>query len=104
MDSDTATESDLSLKPTFIPEQSEWPIAKDAEPFSRRFNARHWQTFFDLVNVYVFDIGSIRVHGKELPSLQKWLQIWRVAVWLFSNKFKTVMSVISPGVDFSELI
>ena len=53
-------------KITFIPEQSEWPIAKDAEPFSRRFNARHWQTFYDLVNVYVFDIGSICVHGKEL--------------------------------------
>ena len=50
----------------FIPEQSEWPIAKDAEPFYRRFNARHWQTFYDLVNVYVFDSGSICIHGKEL--------------------------------------
>ena len=26
----------------------------------------HWQTFYDLVNVYVFDIGSICFHGKEL--------------------------------------
>ena len=32
----------------------------------RRFNARHWQTFYDLGNVYVFDIGSICIHGKEL--------------------------------------
>ena len=38
---------------TFILEQGEWPIAKDAEPFSRRFNARHWQSFYDLGNVYV---------------------------------------------------
>ena len=29
-------------KITIILEQSEWSIAKDAEPFSRRFNARHW--------------------------------------------------------------
>ena len=51
---------------TIIPEQSEWPIAKDAEPFTRRFNARQWQTFHDLGNVYVFNIGSICIHGKEL--------------------------------------
>ena len=53
-------------KKLFIPEQSEWPIAKDSEPFSRKFNARHWHTFYDLVNVYVFDSGSICIHGKEL--------------------------------------
>ena len=51
---------------TFILEPSEWPIAKDAEPFSRRFNARQWETFYDLVNVFIFDIGSICFHGKEL--------------------------------------
>ena len=51
---------------TFILEQSEWPIAKDVGPFSRRFNARHWQTFCDLVNVYVFESGIICMHGKEL--------------------------------------
>ena len=38
-------------KITIILAQGEWSIAKDAEPFSRRFNARHWQTFYDLVNV-----------------------------------------------------
>ena len=53
-------------KTTFILEHSEWPIAKDAEPFSRRCNARHWQTFSDLVKVYVFDIGSICICGTEL--------------------------------------
>ena len=38
----------LFRKIPFIPAQSERPIAKDAEPFCRRFNARHWQTFYDL--------------------------------------------------------
>ena len=46
MDSDTAAESFPEI--TFILEHSEWPIAKDVGPFSRRFKARHWQTFFDL--------------------------------------------------------
>ena len=53
-------------KITYILDQSEWPIAKDVGPFSRRFHARQKQTFYDLVNVYVFDIGSICIHGKEL--------------------------------------
>ena len=57
---------ELLSETTFILEQSEWPIAKDVGPFSRRFNARHWQTFCDLVNVYVFESGSICMHGKEL--------------------------------------
>ena len=34
-------------KITFILEKSDRPIAKDVEPFSRRFNARYWQTFYD---------------------------------------------------------
>ena len=40
--------------------------SKDVGPSSRRCSARHRQTFYDLVNVYVFDIGSICIHGKEL--------------------------------------
>ena len=51
---------------TFILEQSEWPIAKDAEPFSRRFNARHWETFYEVVNFLVFDSGRICILWKEL--------------------------------------
>ena len=61
MDSDTATESNI----TIILEQSICSIAKDVGPFSRRFNAKHRQTFHDLVNVYVFDIGSTCIHGKN---------------------------------------
>ena len=41
MDSDRRRIGPFSKIP-FIPEQSEWSIAKDAEPFSRRFNGRHW--------------------------------------------------------------
>ena len=51
---------------TIILEQSKWSIAKDVGPFSRRCNARYRQTFYDLVNVCVFDIGSHCIHGKEL--------------------------------------
>ena len=54
-------------KITISLEQNEWSIAKDAEPFSRRCNARHRQTFYDLGNVHVFNNGSICIHGKELP-------------------------------------
>ena len=53
-------------KITIILEQGEWSIAKDIGPFFRRCNARHRQTFYDLVNVFVFDIGSICIHRKEL--------------------------------------
>ena len=51
---------------TVILAQSERSIAKKAEPFSRRFNARHRQALFNLENVYVFNIGSICIHGKEI--------------------------------------
>ena len=53
-------------KITIIHEQGEWSIANDVGTLTRRCNARHGQTFYDLVNVYVFDIGSICIHGKEL--------------------------------------
>ena len=47
MDSDTATESNLSLKSrSFLNRVNDWLIAKDVGPFTRRFNARHWQTFY----------------------------------------------------------
>ena len=58
MDSSTATESDLSLKSR--------SFAKDIEPIFKRCNARQQQTFFDMGNVHVFNIGSICIHGKEL--------------------------------------
>ena len=51
---------------------SKWSIAKDVRPFSRRCNARHRQTFYDLVKVYAFDTGNICVHGRRFAFRQKY--------------------------------
>ena len=58
--SDTATESNLSLR------SRSFLNRVDDGPFFKRCYARHRQTFYDSENVYVFDIGSICIHGKEL--------------------------------------
>ena len=64
MGSDTATERDLSLKSRSflnrVNDRLRKMLALSPE------DAMHWQTFHDLGNVYVFDIGSIYIHGKEL--------------------------------------
>ena len=54
------------VKITIILAESQWPIAVDIGPIFKRCKERHRQTFFHLVNVHVFDIGSICIHGKEL--------------------------------------
>ena len=46
--------------------QGEWSSAKDAGPIVKGCNTRQQQTFFNMVNVYVFVITSICIHGKEL--------------------------------------
>ena len=66
MDSATATESDFSQTSRSFQNRVNDRLPKMFEPPSRRFNARHRQTFYDLGNVNVFDITSICVHGKEL--------------------------------------
>ena len=66
VDSDTATESNLSLKsPSFLHRVND-RLRKILDHSPKDANARHRQTFFNMVNVYVFDIGSIYFHGKEL--------------------------------------
>ena len=40
--------------------------AKEAEPILDRCNTRQQQTFFNMENVYVFNIGSICIFGEEL--------------------------------------
>ena len=55
------------VKIHIIPAQGEWSIAKDIGPILKRCNTRQQQTFFNVENVYVFDIASICIHGKELP-------------------------------------
>ena len=54
------------IKVTVILAQGEWSIAKDIEPIFKKGHARHWQTFFNLENVYVFNIGCICTHRKRL--------------------------------------
>ena len=65
MDSNTVTESDLSLKIQIILAQGECSSAKDVGPILKRCNTRQQQTFFKMVNVYEFNIGSICIQGEE---------------------------------------
>ena len=66
MDSNTATESDLSLKsPSFFYRVND-RVRKMLDQSSKKCNARHRQTVFNMENVYVFYIASICVHGNEL--------------------------------------
>ena len=57
-------ESNLS-KITIILEQGEWSSAKDVGPIFKRCNARKQQAFLNMVNVCVFNIGSICIHAWE---------------------------------------
>ena len=66
LDSDTATESNLSLRSRSFLSRMNDRLRKILDHFFKRCNARYRQTFHDLGNVCVFDIGSICVHGKEL--------------------------------------
>ena len=72
MDSDTATESDFSLK-----SRSFLHRVNDRVRILKRCNARHRQTFFNLGIVYVFDIGNICIHGKQLLRKFTFLQKYR---------------------------
>ena len=66
MDSNTATESNISLRSRSFLNRVNDRFRKTLDHSSRRCNARHRQTFYVLVNVYVFDFGSISIHGKEI--------------------------------------
>ena len=62
MDPDTVKESNLSPKSRSFLNR----VDDDIGPIFKRCNARHRQTFYNLVNVFVFNIGSICIHGKQL--------------------------------------
>ena len=66
MDSDTATESNLSLRSRSSLNRVNDRLRKilDRSPEAPMQDID--KMFFDLVNVYVFDIGSICIHVKEL--------------------------------------
>ena len=66
MHSDTNAESDMSLSSRSFLHRVRCSIVKDIGPFFRRCNTRQQQTFFNVLNVHVFDIGSICIHGNEL--------------------------------------
>ena len=54
---------------TLTPSQNQtckWSIAKDIGPILKRCNKRQRHAFFNMVNVYVLNIGSICIHGKGL--------------------------------------
>ena len=54
----------MCLKTTLA--QGEWSGAREAKPILKRCNKRQRQTFCDMVNVYVFYIANICIHGEEL--------------------------------------
>ena len=67
MDSDTVTESHMSVKSRSFLHRVNDRVRKRQYQSLKRCNTRQQQTFFNMGNVYVFDIGSICIHGKELP-------------------------------------
>ena len=65
MDSNTVTESDLSLKSRSFLHRMNDQVRK------RPCNTRQQRTFFNMVNVYVFDNGSIFIHRKKEKISQR---------------------------------
>ena len=68
MDSNTVAESDMSLKSRPLLHRVNDRLRKmlDQSLKHERCNTRQQQTFFRVENLYVFDIGSICIHGKQL--------------------------------------
>ena len=65
MDSDTDAESDMSLLSRSFLHTVNDRVRRIQDQSSKRCNTRQQQTFFNM-EMYVFDIGSICIHGKEL--------------------------------------
>ena len=66
MDSDIVTESNLSLKSRSFLNRLSDRLRKILDQSSKDATQDIDKTFYDLGNVYVFDIGSICIHVKEL--------------------------------------
>ena len=67
MDFDTAAESDMSLKSRSFLHRVNDLARKILGLILKKCNTIQQQTFFNMENVYyVFNIGSICIHGKEL--------------------------------------
>ena len=68
MDSDTATESNFSLKSRSFLHRLNDRLRKMLD-HSKDANARHRQAFYNLVNVYVFNIGASVFMGKNSSEI-----------------------------------
>ena len=66
MNSYTEAESELSLQSRSFLHRLNDQVRKRQEPIPKRCNKRQQQTFCDMVNVSVFYIASICIHGEEL--------------------------------------
>ena len=66
MDSDTASESNLSLKSRSFLNRVNDRLRKVLNRSPEDPMQDIDKTFYDLVNVYICDNGSIRIRGKEL--------------------------------------
>ena len=66
MDSNTVTESDPSLKSRSFLNRVNDRVRKMLDQSSKDAMQDSNKHSFNMVNVYVFDIGSICTHGKEL--------------------------------------
>ena len=79
LDSNTVAESDLSLKSRSFLHRVNERVRKiqdqtsndatDIESFFKRCTEKQRQTFCDMGNVHVFDIGSMCVHGRFTQTL-----------------------------------
>ena len=66
MNIDIATEWNLSLRSRSSLNRVNDRVRKMLDQSSKDAMQRQQQTFFNMENVYVFNIGSICIHGKEL--------------------------------------
>ena len=64
MDSDTAADLNLSLKSRSFLHRVNDRLRKILDHYSKDAMQDIDETFFNLGNVYVFNIGSICIHGK----------------------------------------
>ena len=77
MESDTVAESDMSLISRAFLHRVNDRVRKIQEQSSKDATQDSNKHFFNVVNVYVFDIGSICIHGKELLGKYTFHQKYR---------------------------
>ena len=61
--------------------QGEWSSAKEAKTIFNTCNKRQRQTFCNMVNVYVFNIASICIHGKNYSDIWHSIKKQKISQW-----------------------